>query len=57
MPKWKWQIISMDFVEGFPMSRNKSNDIQVVVDRLTKVPHFTLRKLTDKAPIIAHKFV
>ena len=22
VPEWKWQIISMDFVQGLPMTRN-----------------------------------
>ena len=38
--EWKWQIISMDFVQGSPMTRNNHNTILAVVDRLTKVSHF-----------------
>lgn len=57
IPNWKWQIISMDFVQGLPMSRNKHNAILVVVDRLTKVAHFIPGNLSDRAPTIAYKFL
>lgn len=57
IPKSKWQVISIDFVQGIPMSRNKHNVILVVVDKLTTVAHFILRNITDGAPIIAHKFI
>jgi hypothetical protein len=39
IPKMAWTFISMDFIEGLPMSGNK-NSILVVVDRLTKYSHF-----------------
>lgn len=57
IPEWKWRVISMDFVQELPMSRNKHNDILVVVDKLTKVAHFILGNLTDVAPVIARNFV
>ena len=57
VPEWKWQVISMDFVQGLPMTRNRHNTILVVVDRLTKVAHFILGNLSDGAPEIAHKFI
>lgn len=53
----KWQVTSMDFVQGFPISRNKHNVILVVVDKLTKVAHFISGNLTDGAHVIAQKFM
>ena len=57
VPEWKWQVISMDFVQGLPMTQNRHNNILVVVDRLTKVAHFILGNLSNGAPEIAHKFI
>ena len=40
IPEWKWESISMDFVDGLPTTPRKHNVIWVVVDRLTKSAHF-----------------
>ena len=40
IPEWKWERITMDFVVGFPRSRNGYDSIWVIVDRLTKSAHF-----------------
>jgi hypothetical protein len=39
LPAAAWQMISLDFVEGLPKSRN-ANCILVVVDSFTKYAHF-----------------
>lgn len=39
LPSMAWQSISMDFVEGLPVSKGKSC-ILVVVDRFSKYTHF-----------------
>ncbi|KAF8073297.1 hypothetical protein N665_1121s0001 [Sinapis alba] len=40
IPEWKWDHITMDFVSGFPTTRNRKDSVWVVVDRLTKSAHF-----------------
>ena len=40
VPQWKWESVSMDFVDGLPRSRKGNTGIWVVVDRLTKSAHF-----------------
>ena len=40
IPEWKWDMIEMDFVTGFPKSKKGNDAIFVVIDRLSKVAHF-----------------
>jgi len=54
IPTWKWDRITMDFVTGLPLSREKHDAVWVIVDRLTKSAHFlpirmdySLDKLAD----------
>ena len=47
IPEWKWDHITMDFVSGFPTTRNRKDSVWVVVDRLTKSAHFIPIKKTD----------
>ena len=32
IPEWNWEIISMDFIIGFPMNTRQHDSIMVVVD-------------------------
>ena len=40
--EWKWEVISMDFITGFPMTMRQHDSIMVVVDKLTKESHLYL---------------
>jgi hypothetical protein len=51
----KWEEISMDFIEGLPISEGKDK-ILVIVDRLTKYAHFMGVRKTDSAKQIAEVF-
>lgn len=39
VPEQAWEMVTLDFVEGLPMSRGY-NSILVVVDKLTRYAHF-----------------
>jgi hypothetical protein len=53
---WHFQNLSMDFIEGFPMSHG-ANVIMVVVDRLSKYPHFIPLKHPFNDAIVAQVFL
>ena len=40
IPKWKWELIIMDFVVGLPRTQAGYDAIWMIVDRLTKSAHF-----------------
>ena len=40
LSEWKWEVVSMDFITGFPMNWRQYDSIMVVVDNLTKASHF-----------------
>jgi hypothetical protein len=42
VPMSKWEVISMDFVVGLPLTYHRHNVILVIVDKLTKSAHFIL---------------
>jgi hypothetical protein len=44
--EWKWEEIGMDFIVGFPRTRDGYDSIWVIVDHLTKVAHFIPVKTT-----------
>ena len=57
VPLWKWESISMDFVDGLPRSRKGNTGIWVIVDRLTKSAHFIPVKSKRTAPWLASVYI
>ena len=57
VPEWKWEVISMDFIIGLPMTWRQHDSIMVVVDKLTKVAHFILVKSMHKTGDIVKMFM
>ena len=57
IPKWKLEIISMDFITGLPMIVKQHDFIMVVVDKLSKSSHFIPIKSTYKTNVIANIFM
>jgi hypothetical protein len=54
VPSYPWEIISMDFVGGLPMSKKGHDYLYVVVDRFNKIcilipckNHITIEKTTN----------
>jgi hypothetical protein len=52
IPKWKWEVATMDFITKLPRTSNKNESIMVVVDKLTKAAHFIPINLTHKKPTL-----
>ena len=55
--EWKWEVISMDFITGLPMTMRQHDSIMVVAVKLTKASHFILVKSTYKANAITKIFM
>jgi len=57
VPTWKWEQISMDFIDGLPRTRKGNESIWVIVDRLTKSAHFISVKATRTASSLAELYM
>jgi hypothetical protein len=57
VPMSKWEVISMDFVVGLPLTSHRHNAILVIVDKLTKSAHFILVRDTYDVTDMACVFV
>ena len=51
--QWKWEVISMEFITGFPKIVIQHDSIMVVVKGLTKVAHFIPVNSTFSASDVA----
>lgn len=56
VPVVSWKIITMDFIEGLPLSGN-ANAILVVVDKFLKFAHFIPLKHPFTAAVVAKLFM
>lgn len=57
VPTWKWEMISMDFIDGLPRTKKGNEGMWVIVDRLTKSAHFIPVKATRTAASLAEIFL
>ena len=57
IPEWKWEVVRMDFITGFPRIAKLHDLIMVVVDKLTKSAHFIPLKTTHKAANVVDIFI
>jgi hypothetical protein len=57
IPEWKWEVVTMDFITKLPRKIKIHDYVMVEVDKLTKVSHFILVKLTRKATNIVNIYM
>ena len=57
IPKWKWEVISIDFITILLKSKKQNDSIFVVIDNLLKAAHFIHVKSTYKAVNIVDIFL
>ena len=57
IPEWKWEEVGMDFIVGLPYTQRGFDSIWVIVDRLTKVAHFILVKITYSGAKLAELYM
>jgi len=57
IPEWKWEMITMNFMLGFPRGRKGNDAIWVIVDWLTKSVLFLPIKMTDSVDKLANIYI
>jgi hypothetical protein len=57
IPEKKWEVITMDFIIGLPITNKKHDSIMVVVEKLTKSTHFVPMKTMHTSTNIAEIFM
>lgn len=57
IPEWKWDHITMDFVDKLPKTSRGNDRIWVIVDRLTKSAHFLATSETAPMTRLAQLYV
>ncbi|GKF85535.1 reverse transcriptase domain-containing protein [Tanacetum coccineum] len=57
IPIWKWERITMDFIIKLPKTSNRHDTIWVIVDRLTKSPHFIPTQETDSMETLTRLYI
>jgi hypothetical protein len=55
--EWKWEMITMDFVSGFPKGRKGNDTIWVIIDQLMKSALFLPIKMTDLVDKLAKIYI
>jgi hypothetical protein len=53
----KWEVISMDFIVGLPLTARRHDSIFVVVDTLTKSTHFIPVRMMYQEPKKSRVFI
>jgi hypothetical protein len=57
IPELKWEVISMGFIVGIPLTARRHDSIFIVVDTLMKSSHFIPARMMYQAPDIARVFI
>nr|GEW89545.1 hypothetical protein [Tanacetum cinerariifolium] len=57
IPEWKWEKITMDFINKLPRTRSGHDSIWVIVDRLTKYAHFLAIRKDYKTKKMARLYI
>nr|GEU32841.1 reverse transcriptase domain-containing protein [Tanacetum cinerariifolium] len=57
IPKWKWENITMDFLNKLPRTSSEHDSIWVIVDRQTKSAHFLVVREDFKTERLARLYI